>query len=191
MAGTASLNGIKDGNYIALFPETICPCHTDSPIHYTNTLLKNLQFLKSTEISRISISHNYRVIIIHRLHVGVFPCLESNPEESRHIQIKTKTWSQVLPPHNIRTLPLNTENQAFLFLAIIFCGKHTWKRETFKMCFSPSCICSSSHSGSLRVLPYYWTLSSLVTEFHQLSLILRQLFSETVNAYRELADNST
>lgn len=32
MVGTALLNGIKGDNYIDLFPEIICPLHTDSPI---------------------------------------------------------------------------------------------------------------------------------------------------------------
>lgn len=58
------------------------------------------------------------------------------------------------------------------------------------MYFTPSCICSSSCSGSLRVLPYCWSLSSLITEFHHLYLLLREGFSKTiVNAYRELTDN--
>lgn len=58
------------------------------------------------------------------------------------------------------------------------------------MCFSPSCICSSSCSGSLWVLPRYWTLSSLITQFHHLNFLLRQLSSKTtVNACRELTDN--
>lgn len=58
------------------------------------------------------------------------------------------------------------------------------------MCFSPSCICSSSCSGSLCVLPYYWTLSSLIREFNHLYLLLREPFSKTiVNAYREFTDN--
>lgn len=58
------------------------------------------------------------------------------------------------------------------------------------MCFSPSCICSSSSSGSLRVLPHYWTLSSLITQFHHLNLLLRELSSKTtMNACRELTDN--
>lgn len=154
------------------------------------TLLENLQFFKSTEMPGIFISHSYKVIIIHRLYVRVFPCLELNPEESQHIQINTKTWSQVLPSHNTWTLPLNTENQAFLFLSIMFCGKYTWKRKAFKMCFSPSCICSSSCSGSLCVLPYYWTLSSLIREFSHLYLLLREPFSKTiVNAYREFTDS--
>lgn len=107
-----------------------------SPHRFTDpcyTLLENLQFFKSTEIPGIFISHSYKVIIIHRLHVRVFPCLELNPEESQHIQINTKTWSQVLPSHNTWTLPPNTENQAFLFLSIIFCG-NTRERERLLKC---------------------------------------------------------
>lgn len=58
------------------------------------------------------------------------------------------------------------------------------------MCFSPSCICSSSCSGSLWSLPHYWTLSSLITQFHHFNLLLRELSSKTaVNACRVLTDN--
>lgn len=58
------------------------------------------------------------------------------------------------------------------------------------MCFIPSCVCSSSCSGSLWSLPHYWTLSSLITQLHHLNLLLRELSSKTtVNACRELTDN--
>lgn len=58
------------------------------------------------------------------------------------------------------------------------------------MCFSPSCICSSSCSGSLWSLPHYWTSTRLITQLHHLNLLLRGLSSNTtVNACRELTDN--
>lgn len=58
------------------------------------------------------------------------------------------------------------------------------------MCFSPSCICHSSCSGSLWSLPHYWTLSSLLTQFHHLNLLHREQSSKkTMNACRKLTYN--
>lgn len=83
-----------------------------SPHRFTQsyTLLENPQFLKITETPRIFTPHSYKVIIIHGLHLRLFPHLKLNPAESQHIQINTKTWSQVLPSHNARMLMLNAEN---------------------------------------------------------------------------------
>lgn len=91
-------------------------------------LLENQQFFKITEMPRIFIPHGDKVIIIHRLHVRVFSRLKLDPAVSQHIQINTKTRSQALPSQNAGMLMLNTENQAFLFLSVIFNGKHRSER---------------------------------------------------------------